>query len=250
MASLPPPTSIPGIAVDEVLIIPEIQDLLMADASDDAQGTSSSGDNDTGDIEGAGYLAEAPARSEAVAFEEQLDGEFRPQKTTRSIPECIVATTAHAETAGQVASPQQDMQQQQNNPPSSSTAPDVPNVSSTGQQHIQRMSHADIDGLCYKLQARTASLGDDKHEKVRCSSPAEGADPGPPSRVVSPAPSGSAAEAVRAAARCGPGEGAPGAPTGGRRSLGPAARRRAGGTGLGEAASLPSLAVSSTSMSH
>ncbi|KAG6611572.1 uncharacterized protein IUM83_13668 [Phytophthora cinnamomi] len=166
MASLPPPTSIPGIAVDEVLIIPEIQDLLMADASDDAQGTSSSGDNDTGDIEGAGYLAEAPARSEAVAFEEQLDGEFRPQKTTRSIPECIVATSAHAETAGQIASPQQDMQQQQNNPPSSSTAPDVPNVSSTGQQHIQRMSHADIDGLCYKLQARTASLGDDKHEKA------------------------------------------------------------------------------------
>ncbi|KAE9070856.1 hypothetical protein PF010_g26107 [Phytophthora fragariae] len=202
----PPPSSFPGIAVDDMLALPGIQEVLTTDAPEVQDEVTSE--------EGAG--------SSSVVFRpsEELDSEKQPlgeRKTTRSIPACI-ATSAITERSG-LEAPTQDQVQLQS-------------PQNKKRQHIRVPSVAELDELRHKLQANATTVGHDKHQKVRCCPPAEDADPGAPSRVGSPAPIRGPAAAVRAApAVVAPGR-APDAPTRDRRPLQQAPARHAGGTRL------------------
>ncbi|KAE9010257.1 hypothetical protein PR003_g15711 [Phytophthora rubi] len=136
----PPPSSFPGIAVDDMLALPGIQEVLTTDAPEVQDEVTSE--------EGAG--------SSSVVFRpsEELDSEKQPlgeRKTTRSIPACI-ATSAITERSG-LEAPTQDQVQLQS-------------PQNKKRQHIRVPSVAELDELRHKLQANATTVGHDKHQKV------------------------------------------------------------------------------------
>ncbi|KAE8881453.1 hypothetical protein PF007_g26143 [Phytophthora fragariae] len=135
----PPPSSFPGIAVDDMLALPGIQEVLTTDAPEVQDEVTSE--------EGAG--------SSSVVFRpsEELDSEKQPlgeRKTTRSIPACI-ATSAITERSG-LEAPTQDQVQLQS-------------PQNKKRQHIRVPSVAELDELRHKLQANATTVGHDKHQK-------------------------------------------------------------------------------------
>ncbi|KAE9089382.1 hypothetical protein PF005_g26824 [Phytophthora fragariae] len=137
----PPPSSFPGIAVDDMLALPGIQEVLTTDAPEVQDEVTSE--------EGAG--------SSSVVFRpsEELDSEKQPlgeRKTTRSIPACI-ATSAITERSG-LEAPTQDQVQLQS-------------PQNKKRQHIRVPSVAELDELRHKLQANATTVGHDKHQKQK-----------------------------------------------------------------------------------
>ncbi|KAE9178191.1 hypothetical protein PF002_g18191 [Phytophthora fragariae] len=151
----PPPSSFPGIAVDDMLALPGIQEVLTTDAPEVQDEVTSE--------EGAG--------SSSVVFRpsEELDSEKQPlgeRKTTRSIPACI-ATSAITERSG-LEAPTQDQVQLQS-------------PQNKKRQHIRVPSVAELDELRHKLQANATTVGHDKHQKLLSASRRRGSGRSEPS---------------------------------------------------------------------
>ncbi|KAE8972931.1 hypothetical protein PF011_g25459 [Phytophthora fragariae] len=153
----PPPSSFPGIAVDDMLALPGIQEVLTTDAPEVQDEVTSE--------EGAG--------SSSVVFRpsEELDSEKQPlgeRKTTRSIPACI-ATSAITERSG-LEAPTQDQVQLQS-------------PQNKKRQHIRVPSVAELDELRHKLQANATTVGHDKHQKLLSASRRRGSGRSEPRRA-------------------------------------------------------------------